>query len=58
MMFDVRDGTQVRFWHDKWSGHYSLKDLYPNQYASTVDSDASVYSVLDSQLDGGNAVGT
>ena len=35
-MFDAGDGTRVRFWYDKWSGHYSLKDLYPNQYACTV----------------------
>ena len=33
-MFDVGDGTRVRFWHDKWSGHYSLKDLYLSKKVS------------------------
>lgn len=42
MSFEVRDGTHVRFRHNQCSGHHTLKDLYPDLYAYSVDKDALV----------------
>jgi hypothetical protein len=30
--FKVQDGSQIRFWEDKWLGVNTLKDQYPNLY--------------------------
>jgi hypothetical protein len=27
--FKIKDGTQTRFWVDKWLGNQPLKDRYP-----------------------------
>lgn len=55
--FDVGDGNRVWFWQDIWSGDHPLKVLFPDQYACSIARDASVYSVLVSQIDGGCRAG-
>ena len=30
IVYDVREGHRIHFWHDSCSGHTSLKNLYPN----------------------------
>ena len=31
-VFNIKDGTEIRFWEDKWLGHTTLRDLYPALY--------------------------
>jgi hypothetical protein len=28
-LFKIGDGTQVRFWEDKWRGNTTFKELFP-----------------------------
>ena len=30
--FAIRDGSEIRFWEDKWFGNTTLKDQYPALY--------------------------
>ena len=30
--FRLNNGTQIRFWKDKWMGHQAFKTRYPNLY--------------------------
>ena len=30
--FAIRDGSEIRFWEDKWLGNAPLKDQYPALY--------------------------
>ena len=32
LSFVVGEGTRIRFWHDRWIGDNTLKDLYPELY--------------------------
>ena len=31
--FKINNGTQVRFWEDRWLGNQPLKDQYPGLYS-------------------------
>jgi hypothetical protein len=31
--FLIRDGSEIRFWEDKWLGNTSLREQYPALYA-------------------------
>ena len=31
-LFKIGDGTQVRFWEDKWRGNATFKELFPGLY--------------------------
>jgi hypothetical protein len=31
--FSIKDGSEVRFWEDKWLGTTSLREQYPALYA-------------------------
>ncbi|WVZ88012.1 hypothetical protein U9M48_034574, partial [Paspalum notatum var. saurae] len=33
--FNLHEGSQIRFWEDRWFGNYPLKDLYPSLYNIT-----------------------
>ena len=47
LSFVVGEGTHIRFWHDRWIGDNTLKDLYPNLYVcSAVVKDACISEVL------------
>ena len=50
MQFVLRNGSQVRFSHDKWCGNQSSKEKYPELYVIIVDKDASVNSHLEGTL--------
>ena len=47
------EGTRIRFWHDKWIGDNTLKDLYPELYVCSVVKDACISEVLWT-LEGGS----
>ena len=40
------EGTHIRFWHDRWIGDNTLKDLYPEIYACSDAKDACISEVL------------
>ena len=40
------EGTRIRFWHDRWIGDNTLKDLYPKLYVCSAANDACISEVL------------
>ena len=40
------EGTRIRFWHDRWIGDKTLKDLYPELYVCSAVKDACISEVL------------
>nr|XP_023905538.1 uncharacterized protein LOC112017298 [Quercus suber] len=42
----VGDGTHIRFWHDRWIGDNTLKNLYPEIYMCSAAKDACIFEVL------------
>ena len=40
------DGTHICFWHDKWIGDNTLKDLYTELYVCSAVKDACISKVL------------
>jgi hypothetical protein len=47
-LFKIGDGTQVRFWEDKWRGNATFKELFPGLYDIVRKKRAYVASVLRS----------
>ena len=39
-------GTRIHFWHDKWIGDNTLKDLYPELYVCSAAKEAYISEVL------------
>ena len=46
LSFIVGEGTHIRFWHDRWIGDNTLKDLYPDLYVCSTVKDACISEVL------------
>ena len=46
LSFVVGEGTRIRFWHDRWIGDNTLKDLYPELYVCSVAKDACISEIL------------
>ena len=44
--FIVKDGTQVRFWEDKWLGNSSLQEQYPYLYNIAKPKHVTIAEVL------------
>ena len=40
------EGTCIRFWHDRWIGDTTLKDLYPELCVCSAVKDAYISEVL------------
>ena len=40
------EGTRICFWHDRWIGDNTLKDLYPKLYVCLAAKDACMSEVL------------
>ena len=36
----------IRFWHDRWIGDNTLKDLYPELYVCSAVKNACIFEVL------------
>jgi hypothetical protein len=45
--FNIRDGSEIRFWEDKWLGHSSLRDQYPALYQIVRNKDDTLAKVLE-----------
>ena len=46
LSFVAGDGTRICFWHDRWIGDNTLKDLYPKLYVCSTAKDACISKVL------------
>uniref|UniRef100_A0A7N2MRJ7 RNA helicase n=1 Tax=Quercus lobata TaxID=97700 RepID=A0A7N2MRJ7_QUELO len=46
MFAGVGEGTRIRFWHDRWIGDTTLKDIYPELYGCLAVKDACISEVL------------
>ena len=46
--FVIRDGSQLRFWEDKWLGQNPLKDQYPGLYSIARHKFCTIVVVLGS----------
>ena len=44
--FVVGEGTRIRFWHDRWIGDNSLKNLFLDLYVCSAVKDACIFEVL------------
>ena len=45
--FILKDGTQIRFWEDKWLGNTPLRDQFPSLYNIVRRKHVNVATVLD-----------
>ena len=52
-MYVVGEGHRIRFWHDPWSGHIPLKNLFPDQYACSRSKEAWIFDLIVSTSEGG-----
>lgn len=41
----IKNGKQVRFWHDVWIGTSALKDCFPRLFLISLDKDYMVANV-------------
>jgi hypothetical protein len=46
--FSITDGSEVRFWEDKWLGNASLREHYPALYAIVRHKGDTLAHVLGS----------
>ena len=46
LSFVVGEGTRIHFWHDRWIGDNTLKDLYPELYVCSATKDACISEIL------------
>ena len=46
LSFVVGKGTRIHFWHDRWIGDNTLKDLYPELFVCSTAKDDCISEVL------------
>ena len=44
--FAIRDGSEIRFWEDKWLGHSTLREQYPALYTIVRNKSDTIAKVL------------
>ena len=47
-IFNIHNGSQTRFWEDKWLGNFTLKEKYPSLYNITREKHISVANAFAS----------
>ena len=53
VVYSVREGYRIRFWHDPWRDPFPLKELYPELFACVVVLEALIFDMVIFALDGG-----
>ena len=46
--FSIKDGSEIRFWEDKWLGSATLREQYPAMYNIVHHKGDSIANVLES----------
>ena len=46
LSFVAGEGTRICFWHDRWIGNNTLKDIYPELYVCSATKEACISEVL------------
>jgi hypothetical protein len=46
--FSIRDGSEIRFWEDKWLGNATLREQYPALYNIIRHKGDTIAKVLES----------
>ena len=46
--FAIRDGSEIRFWEDKWLGNTTLKDQFPAMYSIVYHKSDTLATVMQS----------
>jgi len=42
IIYDVSDGSKIHLGHDLWNGYTTLKEIYPNLFLITRDTEPRV----------------
>ena len=45
--FSIKDGSEIRFWEDKWLGHTTLREQYPALYNIVRHKGDTLASVME-----------
>ena len=53
-MYNVGEGNYISFWHDPWSGHTPLKELFPLLFACSQSKEAWISNLIVSNSKGGS----
>jgi hypothetical protein len=48
--FTIKDGSQIRFWEDKWLGNRPLRDQYPQLYNIARKKQDTVAEILSTKI--------
>ena len=46
VLYDIGDGSRVKFWHDRWCGETSLTANYPKLFRFCQDKEVSVAKLM------------
>jgi hypothetical protein len=46
--FSIRDGSEIRFWEDKWLGNATLREQYPAFYNIICHEGDTIAKVMES----------
>ena len=46
ILYDIGDGSRVKFWQDQWCGETSLVVRYPNLFRFCRNKDANVTELM------------
>ena len=55
ILFNVREGSRVSFWHDPWCGPTPLKKVFPSMYDCSISKEAWVSDLVVSNSEGGRS---
>jgi hypothetical protein len=45
--FSIKDGSEIRFWKDKWLSNATLRERYPTLYSIVRHNDATITKVIE-----------
>ena len=54
IVYNVGEGNCISFWHDPWSGHTPLKELFPLLFACSLSKEAWISNLIVSTSEGGS----
>ena len=46
VVYIAGEGHHIRIWHDPWSGHAPLKDLFPDLFTCSLSKEAWISDLI------------